>query len=235
MSKRHGDASFEDFYNKGYLKEAILNYVALLGWNPGTDQEFFTLTELIEAFSTDGISKSPSVFDVNKLRWMNAEYIRRLSSSDFHALALPYYGQVIFRKDIDLYKLSELMQKRTELLSEIPEKIDFLEAVPEYDLSMYSHQKMKTDRENAPELLKHALPVIEAIDDWKNDTIYESIMNAVKALDLKAGQMLWPIRTALSGKQSTPGGASEIMELLGKDESLRRVRAAIERLERENG
>jgi glutamyl-tRNA synthetase len=231
MSKRHGDASFEDFYNKGFLKEAIVNYVSLLGWSSGTEQEFYTLEELVKAFDVKGISKSESVFDVNKLTWMNAEYIRQLSLEAFHELAMPYYKQVIQREDIDLIKVSELMQKRTEVLNEIPGKIDFLQAVPDYDVEMYRHQRMKTTPENAAGFLEEILPVIENIQEWNNDDIYATIMETVKEKRVKNGQYLWPLRTALSGKESTPGGATEIMELIGKEESIRRIKAGIQKLQ----
>lgn len=230
LSKRHGDASFEDFYNKGYLKEAITNYVALLGWSSGTEQEFYTLEELVQAFDIKGISKSESVFDVNKLTWMNAEYIRRLPLEKFHELALPYYRQVIECDTIDLMKVSELMQKRTEVLSEIPEKVDFLQAVPEYDVEMYRHKRMKTTPENAGGFLEEILPVIESVETWENDILYENIMEKVKERSVKNGQYLWPLRTALSGKQSTPGGATEIMELIGKEESVKRIKDGIKKL-----
>ncbi len=230
LSKREGDASFEDFYNKGYLVEAIVNYIALLGWSPGTEQEFFSLEELKKHFSIKGLSKSPAIFDVNKLRWMNGEYIRRKSLEEFHQLALPYYKKAIKKQDIDLFKLSKLLHTRIELLSEIPDNIDFIDKLPHYDIEMFVHKRMKTNIENSLHHLKKSYEVLQGLDNWNETEIHETLINLVSQLGVKNGQVLWPIRTAVSGKQFTPGGAIELLYLLGKEESLRRIELGIEKL-----
>ncbi|NMA95684.1 MAG: glutamate--tRNA ligase [Clostridiales bacterium] len=231
LSKREGDASFEDFYSKGYLKDAILNYISLLGWSPGIEREIFTKDELIEIFSIEGLSKSPAIFDVAKLKWMNGEYIRALPIEEFHKMAMPYYKETIKEAEIDYMLLSKLLHTRVEVLSEIPEQIDFVDRLPDYDLGLYTHKRMKTSPENAGEFLKAALDVLIDIDDWTFDVIHESLINLVKKLGLKNGQILWPVRVAVSGKQFTPGGGIELAELLGKDETIKRIKVGIERLE----
>ncbi|MBE6067628.1 MAG: glutamate--tRNA ligase [Clostridium lundense] len=229
LSKRKGDASFEDLLAQGFLKDAILNYIALLGWNPGTTQEIFNLDELIEKFDYTHINKAPAIFDIVKLRWMNSEYIKMLPVEEFHKMALPYYNQVI-KKDLDLMKLSELLHTRTEVLSEIPDQIDFFEEMPDYSPELYIHKKMKTTYENSLVSLEKALPILEGLENWDLTSIHDSMMDLVKQLEVKNGVVLWPIRTAVSGKQFTPGGAFEIAEILGKEESLRRIRIGIEKL-----
>ena len=230
MSKRSGDPSFEDLVSLGYLVDAVLNYVALLGWSPGTIQELFTLKELEQAFDIRGISKSPAVFDINKLNWMNGEYIRKLTPDEFHAIASPFYSKALLDSGIDTFKVSKLLQPRTEILSNISATVDFFGKLPDYDITMYEHKKMKTNAENALESLKAALPVLEGITVWENDTIYSTLMELVQSLQIKNSQMLWPIRTALSGKDVTPGGATELAEILGKEETLRRIGIGIEKL-----
>jgi glutamyl-tRNA synthetase len=230
LSKRHGDASYEDLVAQGYLKDAVLNFIALLGWHPGNDREIFSLQELIETFDYKHISKSPAIFDDVKLRWMNSEYIKGMSISEFHELALPFYKQAL-TKDLDLKKVSELLHTRTEMLNEIPESIDFFEALPEYSKDLYVHNKMKTNFENSLITLQKVVPVFEALEDWSLDGIKEACMNLVAEMGVKNGIVLWPIRTALSGKQFTPGGAFEIAEILGKEESLKRIAAGIKLLE----
>lgn len=229
LSKRNGDASFEDLMEKGYLKDAIMNYIALLGWNPGTTEEIFSLEDLVEKFDYKNINKAPAIFDVTKLTWMNGEYIRMLSLEKFHELALPYYKQVI-TKDLDLMKLSELMHSRTEILNQIPEQVDFLEALPEYSAEMYIHKKMKTTYQNSLESLEKALPILEGLNEWTFESIQNSMMNLVKEMEVKNGIVLWPLRTAVSGKQFTPGGAFEIADILGKEETLSRIKVGIEKL-----
>lgn len=229
LSKRNGDASFEDLLAKGYLKDAVMNYIALLGWNPGTNQEIFSLEDLIENFDYKNINKSPAIFDTAKLKWMNGEYIKKLSLEEFHNLALPYYKKVI-TKDIDLMKISELMHARTELLSEIPEQIDFFDALPDYSIDMYIHKKMKTTYENSLDSLEKALPVLEAITDWNLETVQTAVTSLIAEMGVKNGIVLWPLRTALSGKQFTPGGAYEISDIIGKKESLARIKVGIEKL-----
>lgn len=231
MSKRTGDPSFEDLVSLGYLVDAILNYVALLGWSPGTTQEIFTLEELEQTFDISGISKSPAVFDINKLNWMNGEYIRKMTPEEFHKLAAPYYSKTLAGSGIDTFRISKLLQPRIEVLANIPATVDFFEKLPEYDISMYEHKKMKTNPEIAIQSLKSALPVLEGIAAWENDALYSALMELVQRLGIKNSQMLWPIRTALSGKDVTPGGATELAEILGKDEALRRIRTGIGKLE----
>lgn len=229
LSKRNGDASFEDLMEKGYLKDAIMNYIALLGWNPGTTEEIFSLEDLVEKFDYKNINKAPAIFDITKLTWMNGEYIRMLPLEKFHELALPYYKQVI-TKDLDFMKISELMHSRTEILSEIPEHVDFFEALPEYSAEMYIHKKMKTTYQNSLESLEKALPILEGLNDWTFESIQNSMMNLVKEMGVKNGVVLWPLRTAVSGKQFTPGGAFEIADILGKEETLSRIKVGIEKL-----
>jgi glutamyl-tRNA synthetase, bacterial family len=230
LSKRNGDASFEDLVNKGYLKDAILNYISLLGWSSGMEKEIFNLDELIEIFNYRNINKSPAIFDDVKLRWMNGEYIKMLSLEKFNNLAVPYYKEVI-TKDLDFIKISELMQSRLEILTQIPDIIDFFEALPEYSTDIYIHKKMKTNLQNSLEVLQKILPKFESITDWNFNVIQDTCMNLVKELEVKNGIVLWPIRTAVSGKQTSPGGAFEIAEILGKDETLKRVKIGIEKLQ----
>lgn len=231
LSKRNGDASFGDLLEKGYLKEAVLNYIALLGWNDGSNEEIFTLEELIKKFDYKDISKSPAIFDNAKLKWMNGEYIRKLSLDEFHELAMEQYKKVL-HKDFDFKFISELLHTRCELLNDIPEQIDFLEELPEYTTDLYVHKKMKSTVETSLENLEKVLPVLESIDekDWTMDTIHDKVFELIKSLEIKNGQMLWPIRTALSGKSFTPGGAFEIAILIGKEESLKRMHKGIELL-----
>ncbi len=230
LSKRDGDASYEDFIKKGYLKEAIVNYIALLGWSPGGDREKYTIDELIEAFDVKGISKSPAIFDENKLAWLNGEYIRELSPEDFHEKALPWYKGVIENPNIDLKEVSALLQKRCEKLSDIPEQVDFFDNLPEYDIEMYSHKKMKTNPENSLVSLENILPVIEGIEDWTFDNLHDALMELVAKMEVKNGIVLWPLRVAVSGKAFTPGGGVEIAYILGKDETIARIKKGIEKL-----
>jgi glutamyl-tRNA synthetase len=232
ISKRKGDASFEDLVAMGFLVEAIINYIALLGWSPEGTQEVFSLEELEKAFDIRRISKSPSSFDMEKLRWFNAEYIRAMPPEKFHSLAMPYLEKSITDKSIDLAKVSKLLQKRTEVLTEIPSKVGFFNSLEDYDLNIYIHKKMKTTLEISLESLKAALPVLEELEPWNEESIHSSLLSLVESMGIKNGQMLWPVRTALSGWQVTPGGAIEIADILGKEESLRRIRIGIERLGR---
>ncbi len=232
ISKRKGDAGFEDLLKMGFIVEAIINYIALLGWSPDTNQEVFSLAELEKAFNISRISKSPSAFDMDKLKWFNSEYIRAMSLENFHELALPYLSQAVINKGIDLKKVSKLLQARTEILTDIPSKVGFLNELVEYDLNIYVHKKMKTTLENSLESLKASLPVLEGIATWNEESLHSQLLGLVETLGIKNGQMLWPVRTAISGWEVTPGGAIEIADLLGKDETLRRVRIGIERLEK---
>ncbi len=230
LSKRHGDASYEDFIEKGYLKEAIVNYIALLGWAPGDEREKFTMDELCEAFNVKGISKSPAIFDEKKLAWLNGEYIRELSPEKFHELALPYYNGVITNPDINLKDVSELLQPRCEKLSDIPEQVDFLDELPVYENELYTHKKMKTNPENSLEALNEVLPVLESIDDWTKENIHDKLIALVEKLELKNGRILWPVRVAVSGKAFTPGGGVELAYILGKTETINRIKKGIEQL-----
>jgi len=233
LSKRNGDASFEDLLAKGYLKDAVLNFIALLGWNPGTDQEIFTLEELVEQFDYRNINKSPAIFDTVKLRWMNGEYIKKLPLEEFHKLAMPYYKEVFKEEDmakLDMMKISELLQTRTEVLTDIPEKLPFFKELPDYDIDLYTHKKMKTNAENSLVTLEKVLPVLEGLEDWTFESIHDAIFNLIAEMEVKNGVVLWPIRTALSGLPASPGGAFELAEILGKEESLRRIKIGIEKL-----
>lgn len=230
LSKRDGDASYEDFIKKGYLKEAIINYIALLGWSPQGDREKYTLAELAEVFSVEGISKSPAIFDENKLAWLNGEYIRELTPEQFHEKAKPYYEGIIKKPEIDTKKISALLQKRTEKLSDIPEQIDFFEKLPEYDNSLFVHKKMKTNEENSKTALLAVRELFENQTDWSFDALHDAAMGLVEKLGVKNGQLLYPLRVALSGKAFTPGGGIELAEILGRDESLKRIDIAINKL-----
>lgn len=230
ISKRKGDAGFEDLLKMGFLVEAIINYIALLGWSPDSNQEMFSLSELEKAFDINHISKSPSSFDMDKLRWFNAQYIRAMSPEEFHTLALPYLSESISNKEIELSKVSKILQARTEILTDIPSKVGFLNELCDYDLNIYVHKKMKTSFENSLESLKEALPVLESLDNWDETSIHDNLLSLVGHLGIKNGQMLWPVRTAISGWDVTPGGAIEIADILGKNETLKRIKIGIERL-----
>ncbi len=232
LSKRSGHSSYEDLLDQGFLTEAIVNYVALLGWSPEDNQEIFSLEELVKAFDYRRINKSPAVFDINKLKWMNGEYMHALPFDTFYEMAEPYIKQVV-TKDYDLKKIAALVQSRIEIFPDIAEHIDFFEEVPEYDIAMYTHKKMKTTPETSLSVLKEVLPTLEALEDYSNDAIYAAVKQFISDHEYKNGYVLWPLRTAVSGKQMTPGGATEIMEILGKEESIRRVKKAIEKLEAE--
>lgn len=229
LSKREGDASYEDFLAKGYLKDAILNYICLLGWNPGDDREIMSLEEMVEAFSVKGISKSPAIFDVEKLNWMNGEYIRKLSLEEFNKEAEPYYKQAV-KRNVDHMILSECLHDRTEKFSDIPAQLDFIDELPDYEIDLYTHKKMKTNPENSLESLERMLPVLESIDKWDGETIHEKLFELIAEMGVKNGIVLWPLRVALSGKAFTPGGGIELARLLGKDETLARVKKGIEKL-----
>ncbi|MCX7773063.1 MAG: glutamate--tRNA ligase [Clostridia bacterium] len=232
ISKRKGDAGFADLIQMGYLVEALLNYIALLGWSPDSNQEIFSLTELEKAFDIKRISKSPSAFDMEKLKWFNAEYIRAKTPEQFYELALPYLKEAVTAQGIDLFKVSRLLQDRTEVLTDIPSKVGFLNELCDYDLNIYVHKKMKTTFENSLDSLKAAVPVLEALENWNEQELHEKLLALVETLGIKNGQMLWPIRTAISGWEVTPGGAIEIADILGKAETLRRIGVGIERLEK---
>lgn len=223
LSKRYGDANFDDFVKKGYLKEAIINYVALLGWTPKDNIEKMTLPEMVKMFSLDGISKSPSIFDEMKLRWLNGEYIRELSEDDFYAHALPYLEKSAVYGKFDLKKIAKLLHGRVEVLGEIPEKIDRIVSLPEYDLALFDNKKNKTDREVAKALLPEIKAWLEEIDDFSNDSLFTALSEKAKEKGVKSGSVFWIMRIAITGMAVTPGGATEIAELLGKTETLARI------------
>lgn len=232
LSKRSGHSSYEDLLDQGFLTEAIVNFVALLGWSPAGDNELFTLEELVKEFDYHRISKSPAVFDMVKLKWMNGEYMKKMDDEKFYEMALPYIRQVI-TKDLDLHKIAAMVKTRIEVFPDIPGHIDFFEKMPEYDVSMYRHKKMKTTEESSLALLQEVLPLLEAQEDYSNDALFALLSAYGKEKGYKTGFVMWPIRTALSGKQMTPAGATEILEVLGKEESLTRLQAAIDKLKRE--
>lgn len=232
LSKRSGHSSYEDLIEQGFLTEAVVNFVALLGWCPEDNQEIFSLEELVKAFDYRHMSKSPAVFDVVKLKWMNGEYLKAMDFEAFYALAEPYIAQVI-HKAMDFRKIAALVKTRIEVFPEIAEHIDFFEEVPEYEISMYTHKKMKTNAQSSLEVLQELLPLLEAQEDYSNDALYTVLSEYVTKKGCKNGYAMWPVRTAVSGKQMTPGGATEIMEIIGKQETLERIRRAIEKLRTE--
>ncbi len=232
LSKRCGHSSYEDLIEQGFLTEAVINFVALLGWSPtDSNEEIFSLNELAGIFDYHHMSKSPAVFDYTKLKWMNGEYMKAMDEEAFYKMALPYIRQAV-SKDMDTVKLSAMVKTRIEILPDIPGLLDFLQELPEYDTAMYEHKKMKTTKESSLEVLKELLPVLERQEDYGNDALYQLLIDFVAKKGCKNGYVLWPVRTAVSGKQMTPAGATEIMELLGKEESISRIRKGIMLLER---
>lgn len=232
LAKRseNGSYIFEEMVEQGLLPEAIVNYIALLGWSPEDNQEIFSMEELIKKFDYHRISKSPAVFDSVKLRWMNGEYIKAMDFDRFYEMAEPYLKAVL-TKDFDLKKIAGMVKTRIEVFPDIAEHVDFFQKLPEYDVAMYTHKKMKTDRASSLEVLKEVLPILEGQSDYSNDGLYQRLLKYVEEKGCKNGYVMWPIRTAVSGKQMTPAGATEIMEVLGKEESLMRIRKGIEKLE----
>lgn len=230
LSKRHGDKSFEDLVREGYVVEAIVNYIALLGWSPSGTQEIFSLKELEENFDMVGLSKSPAIFDIKKLTWMNSEYLKAMDFDKYYALAEPKLKEALGDTDLDLKKIAALLQKRLETLNDIPGLVEFFKTLPEYGTELYTHKKMKTNDEIALSSLEAALPVLENLEDWNTTSIHDALMALVGELGIKNGQLLWPVRTALSGEPTSPGGAMELADILGKEESLRRIRKGIELL-----
>ena len=230
LSKRSGHSSYEDLLEQGFLTEAIVNYVALLGWSPADNEEIFTLDELVKKFDYTRINKSPAVFDMTKLKWMNGEYIKKMDDESYYEKAIPQIKQVI-KKDIDLKKIADLVKTRIEIFPDINDMIDFFEELPDYDVAMYTHKKMKTNSENSLEVLKDVLPLFEASDDYSKEGVEKLLMDYIHGRGIKNGLGLWPVRTALSGKQSTPGGAYEIAEIIGKEETISRIKVGISKLE----
>ncbi len=234
MSKRHGDPSYEDLVAEGFLSEAIVNYVALLGWSPRgelAEREFFTLEELAEVFDIQGISKSPAIFDIEKLKYFNAHYLRELSAEEFADLARPYLSQAITRPGLDLDKIAPLVQPRCDTLLDIAPQVDFFNDLPDYPSELYCHKKMKTDEANSLEALLLVLPLLEDLPEWDSTSVHDALLGLAADQGLKNGRILWPVRTALSGKAVTPGGAIELAEILGREESLRRIRSGIQLLQ----
>ena len=233
MSKRHGDPSYEDLRAQGYLTDAILNYVALLGWSPRgelAEQEFFSLAQLVDAFDITGISKSPAIFDLEKLKYFNSAYIKDLSAEDFLAAATPYLQEGIKNPAIDLSLVAPLVQTRLDTLTEIPPMVDFFDTLPAYSNDLYTHKKMKTNPENSLEALQLVLPVFQGMDTWTYDSIHDALIHLAEENGLKNGRIMWPVRVAVSGKPTTPGGAVELCQILGKEETIRRLESAIQQL-----
>ena len=233
MSKRHGDPSYEDLRDQGYLTDAILNYVALLGWAPKGElgeQEIFSLSELVDAFDIAGISKSPAIFDIEKLTYFNATYLRRLTPEAFAKVAEPYIRQSVKNPAIDAAAVAALLQARCEKLTDIPEKVDFFDALPDYDVAFFTNKKSKTDSEVSARMLQAVIPALENLTDWTQDTVHDCLIGLAESLDVKNATLMWPVRIAAAGKLVTPGGAVEICHILGKDETLRRLRLGLEKL-----
>jgi len=233
LSKRHGDASYQDLIEKGYLPGAVLNYVALLGWSPGGEREIYSLPELVEAFKTSGLSKSPAIFDGAKQGHINAEWIRALDADAFHALALPWLRKTLAREDVDTRMLATLLHARCEMLSDLPEKVDFFDALPDYDTELYVHKKMKTTKESSLEALRALRPVLLEVSDWTQESVHGTIFRLIEKLEVKNGILLWPLRTAMSGKAVTPGGGTELAVLVGKKDCIARIDDGIARLSTE--
>ncbi len=233
ISKRNGDAMFSDMIAEGYLPEAILNYTVLLGWSPGDEREFFTMEELKTEFTLSGISKSPSTLDYAKLRWMNGEYLRKMTPGQFALTAKPWILKAVphMNDDDTIGKIAAMLQKRTEVLGEIPGSLDFLAKTGPIDPELYFHKKMKSDRDSALELLPVALEAVENLEEWDHDGIYGCLCDAASRAGVKNGKIMWPVRVALSGKPVTPGGAIEIADILGKEETVKRIKSALRQLE----
>ena len=230
MSKRHGDPSYEDLIAQGYLTDAVINYVALLGWSPGGEQEIYSLDELKEVFDLHGISKSPAIFDIEKLRYFNSAYIRAMSPEAFAAVAEPYIRQAVKDERYDAAAIAALLQQRTEVLTDIPEKLDFFDVLPDYDAELFTHKKSKSDAASSLEVLQKILPVFEALEPWTDDALLDAMVKLAEGMGAKNAKVMWPVRIAAAGKAVTPGGAVEICRILGKDEVLRRLRIAVEKL-----
>ena len=231
LSKRYGDPTYNDLLSQGYLPDAVLNYVALLGWSPGGERELFTLTELLEVFEVAGISKSPAIFDVEKLNHFNGEYIRALTAQSFADIAAPYIRSAVKNECFSVGAIAQILQARCERLNDIPEKIDFFDSLPDYDTELYIHKKSKTDEAISLEMLRAARTALEVIQDWTIEAVHDTLMTEIERLDVKNATMMWPVRIAVSGKAVTPGGAIEICWILGRAETLKRIITGIEKLE----
>ena len=230
MSKRHGDPSYEDLIAQGYLTDAVINYVTLLGWSPRGEQEIFSMDELIDIFDLAGISKSPAIFDIDKLRYFNSEYIRAMSPEDFAKAAEPYIRRSVKNPAYDAAAIAALLQQRTEVLTDIPEKVDFFDELPEYDTELFVHKKSKSDKESSKAVLEKIIPIFEELPAWDDEHIMGAMVGLAEAMEAKNAKVMWPVRIAAAGKAVTPGGAVEICRILGKDETLRRLNTALEKL-----
>lgn len=230
MSKRHGDPSYEDLIAQGYLTDAVINYVTLLGWSPRGEQEIFTMQELVDCFDLSGISKSPAIFDIEKLKYFNSEYIRAMSPETFAAVAEPYIRQAVKNPAYDAAAIAALLQQRTEVLTDIPEKLDFFDALPAYDTELFVHKKSKSDRESSRDMLERVIPRFEALERWEDESILDAMVKLAEELEVKNAKVMWPVRIAAAGKAVTPGGAVEICRILGREETLRRLRIGLEKL-----
>ena len=230
MSKRHGDPSYEDLIAQGYLTDAVINYVTLLGWSPRGEQEIFSMDELIDIFDLAGISKSPAIFDIDKLRYFNSEYIRAMSPEDFAKVAEPYIRRSVKNPAYDAAAIAALLQQRTEVLTDIPEKVDFFDELPEYDTELFVHKKSKSDKDSSRDVLQKIIPIFEALPAWDDEHIMGAMVALAEAMEAKNAKVMWPVRIAAAGKAVTPGGAVEICRILGKDETLRRLNVALEKL-----
>ena len=230
MSKRHGDPSYEDLIAQGFLTDAVLNYVALLGWSPRGEQEIFSLDELKQIFDISGISKSPAIFDIEKLRYFNSEYIRAMSPEDFAKAAEPFIRRSVKNEKYDAAAIAALLQQRTEVLTDIPEKVDFFDELPEYGAELFVHKKSKSDEASSKAVLTSIVPIFEAISDWTDENIMAAMVGLAESTEAKNAKVMWPVRIAAAGKAVTPGGAVEICRILGKDETLRRMHVALEKL-----
>ncbi len=230
LSKRHGSTSFEDLVKEGYLPQAIINYIALLGWCPKDNQEIFSMDELIGVFSVDGISKSPAIFDYDKLEWMNGEYIKRMSLDEFAAVAEPYLKQGIKNESIDLKKVAAILQQRVTRLTQIPDMVSFFDVQPEYEKELFVNKKSKTNLENSPVVLQMVIDKLKALESWDHDSIHDCLINLAQEQGLKNGTVMWPARIAVSGKTVTPGGAIEILDILGREEAIGRMEKGLAKL-----
>ena len=230
MSKRHGDPSYEDLIAQGYLTDAVLNYVALLGWSPRGEQEIFSMDELKEVFDMAGISKSPAIFDIEKLRYFNSAYIRAMSPETFAKVAEPYIRQAVKNETYDAAAIAALLQQRTEVLTEIPEKLDFFDELPDYGTELFVHKKSKSDEASSKEMLSRILPVFEQLPVWDDESILSAMVELAEEQGVKNAKVMWPVRIAAAGKAVTPGGAVEICRILGREETLRRLRVGLEKL-----
>ena len=227
LSKREGDASFQDLIDMGYLPAAVINYIAMLGWNPGTEEEFFTLDDLVQKFTPERINKSNAIFTYSKLTWLNNLHIKAMPFDEFHKKAEEYYSDGL-KAEVDTQMVSRLIQERLETFRQIPEKTEFFVKVPAYDKELYTHKKMKSDPDSAKTMLEKMIPHFEEVQNWNNETVFGALQELIQAEGCKAGTVLWPARIALSGVSATPGGASEIAHVIGKEETLKRIKEAVE-------